>query len=128
MITALIALQVLSLATNVGLLLRNRQLNRELRETREDLRVARERGSELFERLIAARKEGYEIPREAPAPAPAPEPESELAPKLLEIVNDWESEDARAAQREVIKQYKRAGLSDLEIVRRLMPADAEEQA
>lgn len=83
---------------------------------------SRREAREATERLLAARKEGFEIPE---PPQPMPEPEPPLTPKLQALVDDWETEVGRDAQRAVIRRHLAAGKSEAEILRLIGPVEGE---
>jgi hypothetical protein len=92
----------------------------------------RERGTAVAaertatERLIQARKDGFDIPV-APELPPAPvEPEPPLVPALEALVDEWESEQAKDAQRAVIRRLLATGKSQMEVVKYLTPAVVSE--
>lgn len=115
MTTILVALLAAALTATILFGAANLQTARKLEQSQ-----ARER--EAMERLVMARKEGFEVP-EAPVPAQAVELDSDaLAPELEKLVSDWEGEAAQAAQREVIKRHIALGKSPAEVLRYLTPA------
>lgn len=74
--------------------------------------LARER--EANERLLAARKEGFDIP---PLPEAIVEVEP-LIPELQALVDDWEGEGAKAMERK-IRSMMADGKTQAEIARLL---------
>lgn len=80
-----------------------------------------------LERLIQARKDGFDMPSaaEVQAQSAAPIEEDVLPPVLQAFVDDWEGEPARKAQLAQIKRLQGQGRGTAEIVKILSPTVAE---
>jgi hypothetical protein len=74
------------------------------------------------ERLIQARKDGYEVPIAPELPPAPPEPETPFIPELEALVNEWESEHGKEAQRAVIRRLLATGKSQMEVLKYLVPS------
>lgn len=111
-LTLLSSLATALLVLSAVLLIDRRVLRRELATALGHERLA-------TERLVNARKDGYEIPSpEAVAGTAAPEARP-LSPALQALIDDWDSDTARFAQLREIRRLLGQGMGEAEVVRRL---------
>lgn len=97
--------------------------------TERSLRTSQQRERVSMERLVQARKDGFELPTvpEVAVQSAALTPDDEvLPPELQAMVDDWESEAGKKAQVTQIKRLQAQGKGTAEIVRYLSPAEGAE--
>lgn len=112
------SIAVAALAVAVLLYIDRGVLRRELATALGNERLA-------AERLVNARKDGYEIPSPEAVAAAATPQAPVLSRNLQELVDDWDSPIARDAQRREIRRLIDQGMSEPEVFRRLAPAEAQ---
>lgn len=107
----------------VGALVAVAFLGHRVFELRRERDTANAEARESRERLLMAHKDGFVVPPSAADLPPARDEEVfALSADLRALVDDWEDEGARAAQLQFIKHHRNMGLSDAEILRKIMPA------
>jgi len=92
--------------------------------TKEICRLAEQAHTEAAiaqRRLYLAWKDGYTVPPLPDAAAVEADNTVPLIPVLQELVDDWESPQARAAQQAVIQQQLAMGKTQMEVYNALVP-------